>query len=282
MKNKNISIIGAGTMGSGISQVFLQKNFKVTLIDITPGILKKAAEKIISVYEYLVEKGKIKESDKRNYLDNFGTSMDFGSLKSSGLIIETIKEDYESKVDLYKKIECMVPEDMIIASNTSSLAISRLALGFKNPERFLGIHFTNPAPLMDLVEVVKGEKTSNDIMARAVKLVKSIGKVPVKVKDSPGFILNRLLFLYINEAAVLMYGKIAAVGDIDKAMRLGANYQMGPLELADLVGLDITLTILENLYKELKDPKFKPCPILKEKVLSGKLGKKTGEGFYKY
>lgn len=282
MKNKNVSIIGAGTMGCGIAQVFLQKGFKVTLTDISPDILEKAVEKITGVYEHLVEREKIEESDKKRYLDDLGTSMDYGSIRSPGIIIETIKEDYKCKMDVYKEIESIVPEDMIIASNTSSLAISRLAAGFKNPERFLGIHFINPAPLMDLVEVVRGKKTSDDIMAAAVKIVESLGKVPVKVKDSPGFIVNRLLFLYINEAAVLMYGKVAAAEDIDEAMRLGANYPMGPLELADLVGLDIVLTILENLYKELGDPKFKPCPILKEKVLSGKIGKKTGEGFYKY
>lgn len=282
MKNKNVSIIGAGTMGCGIAQVFLQGSFKVLLIDISPDILKRATEKIIGVYEHLVETEIIEESDKKKYLSNFGTSTDLGNLKGSGIIIETIKEDCNYKIDLYKKIEDMVSKDIIIASNTSSLAISKLSLGFKNPERFLGIHFINPAPLMDLVEVVRGEKTSNDVLARAMKLIESIGKVPVKVKDSPGFIINRLLFLYINEAARLLNGKVAAAEDIDRAMRLGANYQMGPLELADFVGLDITLTILENLYKELNDPKYKPCPMLKEKVISGKLGKKTGEGFYKY
>ncbi len=282
MKNKIVSIIGAGTMGCGIAQVFLQASFKVVLIDISGGILEKAAERITDVYKRLVEKEKIKERDKKRYLDNFGTSTDLGGIGRSGIIIETIKEDYGHKVDLYKKIEDVVPDNMVIASNTSSLSISKLALGLKNPDRFLGIHFINPAPLMDLVEVVSGKKTSNDVLARSMKLIESIGKVPVKVKDSPGFIINRLLFLYINEAAVLLHEKVAVAEDIDNAMRLGANYQMGPLELADLVGLDITLTIIENLYKGLGDPKYSPCPVLKEMVAKGKLGRKTGEGFYKY
>jgi len=279
---KSVAIIGAGTMGTGITQVFLQAGFKALLLDIDPGILKKAEKRIADIYSLLVEKEKISLKDRDSYLINLNTSTSLEILKDIPLVIETAKEDLKIKKKLLKKIEDIVPYNTIITSNTSSFSINELASGLKKPGRFIGLHFFNPPPLLPLVEVIMGEKTLKEVKDKITGLLKSIDREPVEVKDSPGFIVNRLLLPYINRAVDLLSEAAASRDDIDKAMRLGANHPMGPLELADHIGLDICLDIMENLYRDLDDTGYKPSDLLKKMVSSGKLGKKTGEGFYKY
>lgn len=279
---KSIAIVGAGTMGTGIVQVFLQAGFKVLLLDIDPGILKKAEKRVADIYSLLIEKGKIALTDKDLYLNNLNTSTSLTAIKNISIIIETVKEDFEIKKKLLKKIEDIVPDNTIITSNTSSFSITGLALGLKRPGRFIGLHFFNPPPLLPLVEVIIGKKTLKEVKNKITGLLKSINREPVEVKDSPGFIVNRLLLPYINRSIDLLSEAAASKEDIDKAMRLGANHPMGPIELADHIGLDICLDIMKNLYRDFGGSGYKPSALLKKMVSTGKLGKKTGEGFYKY
>ena len=279
---KSVAIIGAGTMGTGITQVFLQAGFKVILLDIDAGMLKEAVKRIEGIYSLLLEKEKISLEDRGTYLSNLNTATGLEALENIPLVIETVKEDLQIKKELLGKIEEIVHDHTIITSNTSSFSINGLASGLKKPGRFIGLHFFNPAPLLPLVEVITGERTSKKVKDEVMDLLKSINKEPIEVKDSPGFIVNRLLIPYINKAADLLSESVASIDDIDKAMRLGANHPMGPLELADHIGLDICLDIMENLYSDLNDPGYKPSDLLKKMASSGKLGKKTKEGFYKY
>lgn len=279
---KSVAIVGAGTMGTGIAQVFLQAGFKVMLLDIDHGILKGAKKRLADIYLMLVEKEKISTGDRDFYISNLDTSTSLEMVKDIPLIIETAKEDLKIKKKLLEKIEDIVSHNTIITSNTSSFSINELALGLKRPEMFMGLHFFNPPPLLPLVEVIAGEKTLKQVKDKITDLLKSIDREPVGVKDSPGFIVNRLLLPYINKAIGLLSEAAASRDDIDKAMRLGANHPMGPLELADHIGLDICLDIMENLYGDLDDIGYKPSDLLKKMVSDGKLGKKTGEGFYKY
>ena len=269
-------------MGTGITQVFLQAGFKVILLDIDAGMLKEAVKRIGGIYLLLVEKEKISLEDRGTYLSNLNTATGLEALENIPLVIETVKEDLQIKKELLGKIEEIVHDHTIITSNTSSFSINGLASGLKKPGRFIGLHFFNPAPLLPLVEVITGVKTSKKVKDKVIDLLKSINKEPVEVRDSPGFIVNRLLIPYINKAVDLLSETVASIDDIDKAMRLGANHPMGPLELADHIGLDICLDIMENLYGDLNDPGYKPSDLLKKMVSSGKLGKKTKEGFYKY
>jgi len=279
---KSVAIVGAGIMGTGIAQVFLQAGFKVLLLDIGPDILKGAEKRLSDIYLMLIGKEKISPWDRDFYLSNLNTSTRLEMVKDIPLVIETAKEDLYIKKQLLEKIEDIVSYNTIITSNTSSFSINELALGLKRPGRFMGLHFFNPPPLLPLVEVVMGEKTLKQVKDKIVRLLKSIGREPVEVKDSPGFIVNRLLLPYINRAIDLLSEAAASRDDIDKAMRLGANHPMGPLELADHIGLDICLDIMENLYEDLDGLGYKPSDLLKKMVSSGKLGRKTGEGFYKY
>jgi len=269
-------------MGRGIAQVFLQSGFKVLLIDIEDRILREALQEIKDIYARLAEKGKISSKDKEEYLSGLNVSRDIRNIKGCPLVIEAVKEDIRVKKGLLREIEDVVPPGTIIASNTSSFSIQGLGSVLKKPYRFLGIHFFYPAPVMPLVEVIPGEKTSLEIEDRVISLLKDMGREPVKVKDSPGFIVNRLLLPYLNNAIKLYSQGIASRDDIDKAMKLGTNHPMGPLELADHIGLDICLNILENFYRELKDEASSPARLLREMVSSGKLGKKSGQGFYSY
>jgi len=269
-------------MGRGIAQVFLQSGFKVLLIDIEDRILREALQEIKDIYARLAEKGKISSKDKEEYLSGLNVSRDIRNIKGCPLVIEAVKEDIRVKKGLLREIEDVVPPGTIIASNTSSFSIQGLGSVLKKPHRFLGIHFFYPAPVMPLVEVIPGEKTSLEIEDRVISLLKDMGREPVKVKDSPGFIVNRLLLPYLNNAIKLYSQGIASRDDIDKAMKLGTNHPMGPLELADHIGLDICLNILENFYRELKDEASSPARLLREMVSSGKLGKKSGQGFYSY
>lgn len=279
---KSLAIIGAGTMGTGIAQVFLQAGFKVMLLDIDVGMLEEAVKRIGDIYSILVEKEKMGIEDRDIYLNNLKTATDLEILKDMPLVIETVKENLKIKKELLEKVEDIVPDHTIITSNTSSFSINELASGLKKPGRFLGLHFFNPAPILPLVEVITGEKTLKKVKDKVMGLLKSINREPVEVKDSPGFIVNRLLIPYINKAVDLLSEAAASRDDIDKAMMLGANHPMGPLELADHIGLDICLDIMENLYRDFSDPGYKPSDLLRTMVSSKKLGRKTGEGFYKY
>ena len=279
---QSAAVIGAGTMGRGIAQVFLQSGLKVILLDIDTLILKDASKEIKGIYAYLVGKNKITSTDRDTYLGNLTFSRELKKIKDCPLIIEAVKEELKIKKDLLKVIESIVSPDAIITSNTSSFSINELASVLKNPDRFLGLHFFYPAPVMPLVEIIPGIKTSVSVKDRIISLLESMGKETVSAKDSPGFIVNRLLLPYINNAIKLYSEGIASRDDIDKAMKLGTNHPMGPLELADHIGLDICLNILENFYLACRDEACRPSELLKEMVDSGKLGKKTGRGFYKY
>lgn len=282
MKSEKISVIGAGTMGCGITQVFLQNGYKVNLIDTSEKIIKKSKDKIISNLTKFVDKEKIIESESSKFIANLTTASDLGLIKDSYLVIEAVNENLGLKKSLIGKIENIVSRDTIIASNTSSISITKLALEAKNPEMIIGLHFFNPAPILNLVEVVRGMSTSDKTARLAINVIKDIDKEPIIVKDSPGFIVNRLLIPMINEAIILLSKNVANREDIDKAMKLGANHKIGPLELADFIGLDICLSIMETLYEDLKDPKYKPALLLKRMVSLGKLGRKSKKGFYNY
>lgn len=274
-------VIGAGTMGWSIAQVFATAEYDVVLCDMTREKAiegKKAMDKSLSKR---VDKGKLKEAKKQKILNNVhpGVYKDVADCKFA---IEAIFEDMQAKENVFKQLENIMPSDAILATNTSSLSITELASHLKVPERFIGMHFFNPAPIMKLVEVVHGYKTSQKTTDKALAIAEEVGKIPVQVKESPGFIVNRILIPYINEGIGIFSEGIASAKDIDSAMRLGANHPLGPLELGDLVGLDVCLAILEVLQSETGDPKYRPHLLLRKMVRAGKLGKKTGEGFYQY
>jgi 3-hydroxybutyryl-CoA dehydrogenase len=279
---KSAAIIGAGTMGRGIAQVFLQSGFEVLLLDIDALILKDALREIKDIYSHLVEKGKVTSNEKDTYLSSLTVSKELERIKDYPLIIEAVKEELKVKKDLLKIMESMISPDAVITSNTSAFSINELASVLKKPDRFLGLHFFYPAPVMPLVEIISGKKTSEKVKDRIMSLMENMGKEPVSAQDSPGFIVNRLLLPYINNAIRLYSDGVASRDDIDKAMRLGTNHPMGPLELADHIGLDICLNILETFHRVCRDEGCRPSKLLKEMVSSGKLGKKTGQGFYKY
>ena len=276
---KHIGIIGAGQMGQGIAQVFASHDFTVTLHDVNDEALKKAKSKLTETLNKLVEKNKIDANQAKSTLSRITYSGDF---KDCNLVIEAAIENFEIKTQIFKHIESQVSSDCIIATNTSSISINKLADNLDKPARFLGIHFMNPAPIMPLIEVIKGKQTSDSTMKTALDLINTIGKQPVISADSPGFIVNRILIPMLNESIILLHDKVASAEDIDKAMMLGAGFPMGPLKLADFIGLDTCLAIMEVLHKELKSDKYKPSELLRKYVKDGKLGKKSGHGFYDY
>jgi 3-hydroxybutyryl-CoA dehydrogenase len=279
---QTIGVIGAGTMGAGIAQVGALAGLSVVMLDIDEKRVTKGRDAIAGGLERLVKKAKLSAAERDSALARLRGATDYGALGDADLIIEAATEDEALKLKILRQADGLAKKDAILATNTSSISITKLAAAMKRPAKFVGLHFFNPVPLMALVEVVRGRQTDDATVEAAAALAKRLGKTPVVVKDSPGFVVNRLLCPMLNEA-VLAYGEgIASAQDIDEAMKLGCNHPIGPLALADLIGLDVLLAVMEVFHREFKDPKYRPAPLLKEMVADGKLGRKSGRGFHTY
>jgi len=279
---KRIAIVGSGTMGNGIAQVCAATGYDVDMIDVKQEFLDRAIKTITKSFDRLIKKEKITEDDKKAALGHINASTDLSVAKNAQLVIEAVTEDLSIKLDIFKKLEELCPPDTIFASNTSSLPITQLAAITKRPDKFIGMHFMNPVPMMKLIEVIRGIATSDDTFALVSDISKKLGKTPVEVNDFPGFAVNRILFPMINEAIYAYMEGVATVESIDEVMKLGAGYPMGPFTLADFIGLDVCLAILEVMHEGLGDPKYRPCPLLRKMVQAGYLGRKSGRGFYDY
>ncbi|MBS1746856.1 MAG: 3-hydroxybutyryl-CoA dehydrogenase [Bacteroidetes bacterium] len=280
---KNISVIGAGTMGNGIAHVFAQNNFNVMLIDVNAGQLEKALQTISTNFDRQISKGTISEDVKKNALDHISTLKSIKEgVQHADIVVEAATENIEMKLKIFKEIDENAPAAAILASNTSSISITKIASVTKRPEKVIGMHFMNPVPVMKLVEIINGFSTDAGVTQTIVELSRQLGKVPCVVNDYPGFIANKILMPMINEAVYSLYEGIAGVEAIDTIMKLGMAHPMGPLQLADFIGLDVCHSILNVLYEGFGNPKYAPCPLLTNMVTAGKLGVKTGEGFYVY
>jgi 3-hydroxybutyryl-CoA dehydrogenase len=281
MEIKQIGVIGAGTMGGGIAQVAAQSGYEVVLEDMNEEYVKAGFAKIKERLEKRVSEGKLENKEKERILSNIRTTASLEDCRAADLIIEAVVEKEDMKKQIFKQLDNLCTDETIFATNTSSIPITRLAQVTKRHERFAGMHFSNPAYIMKLVEVIRGLRTSEETIAVITTVAEKMGKIPVVVNDSPGFVVNRMLMPMINDAIFCLQEGVAPKESIDTIMKLGANHPMGPLELADLVGLDICLAILEVLHAELGE-KYRPCPMLRKMVAGGKLGRKSGEGFYEY
>jgi len=278
-----ISVIGAGTMGNGIAHVFAQNGFKVTLVDISPAQLDKAIQNINKNFDRQIAKGTVTEEQKRSALANIKTeSRIHEGVKNVQLVVEAATENIELKLKIFEELDRYCPGETILASNTSSISITKIAAVTGRADQVIGMHFMNPVPVMKLVEVINGYATKKEVTGTVVALSKQLGKIPCVVNDYPGFIANRILMPMINEAIYSLYEGIAGVQEIDTVMKLGMAHPMGPLQLADFIGLDVCLSILHVLHDGFGNPKYAPCPLLVNMVTAGKLGVKSGEGFYTY
>lgn len=277
-----VSVIGTGTMGAGIVQAFAQAGVPVLMKSRSEASYQKALAKITKSLSKLVEKGKMTEETKNTVLANITTTTDYKALADSDLIIEAAVETMDLKKELFKELDELCKPEAVLASNTSSLSITEIAACTNRPDKVIGMHFFNPATVMKLVEIIKGQKTSDEVTNSITELAKSIGKVPVLVNEAPGFVVNRILIPMVNEGIGILADGVATKEEIDEAMKLGANHPMGPLALGDLIGLDVCLAIMEVLHEEFGDDKYRPHPLLKKMVRANLLGRKTGEGFYKY
>jgi 3-hydroxybutyryl-CoA dehydrogenase len=279
---EHIGVVGAGQMGSGIAQVFATAGLKVTVYDAATAQLERSAKGIAGSLAKFVEKGKVAAEERDAAIARLAYSNDMASLAGCDLVVEAIVEQLEVKLEVFGKLSGLVRPDAILASNTSSLPITQLAAAVAQPERFIGMHFMNPVPLMQLVEVIRGLKTSDEVHAAVMELARRLGKMPVTVNDAAGFVSNRILLPMINEAFFALQEGVASAEDIDTVMKLGMNHPMGPLTLADFIGLDTCLSIMEVLHAELGDDKYRPCPLLRKYVRAGALGRKSGEGVFNY
>lgn len=280
---KNIAVIGAGTMGNGIAHVFAQSGYKVQLIDISQEYLQKGMATITKNLDRMLAKGKITEADKSRTLKNIATYTDLSKgVSTAQLVVEAATEQRDIKLGLFKELDAITDANTILATNTSSISITQIASVTAKPENVIGMHFMNPVPIMNLVEIIRGYNTSDETTKTVMELAKKLGKTPTEVNDYPGFVANRILMPMINEAIETVYHGVAGVEEIDTVMKLGMAHPMGPLQLADFIGLDVCLSILNVMYDGFKNPKYAPCPLLVNMVMAKKLGVKSGEGFYDY
>ena len=279
---KKISIIGAGTMGNGIAQVFAMNNYHVNLIDLNSNSLTNAINRITTNLDRMIKRDVISSDQKTATLDNISTSTDINNAKSSDLVIEAVTENIKVKMKIFTQLDQICSSETILATNTSSISITEIAASTKREDKVIGMHFMNPVPIMKLVEVIRGRKTSDETTKTIIEISETVKKIAIEVNDYPGFIANRILLPMINEAIEALNTGVAKVSNIDSIMKIGMGYPMGPLQLADFIGLDVCLSILEVMYEGFKDSKYAPSELLVNMVKSGKLGVKSGEGFYDY
>ena len=280
---KNVAVIGAGTMGNGIAHTFAQSGFKVQLIDISQDALNKGLATIGKNLDRMVAKEKITEADKEETLNNITTFTRITEgVKDTGLVVEAATENVDLKLKIFKQLDEDCSEGTILATNTSSISITQIAAATSRPDKVIGMHFMNPVPIMKLVEIIRGYNTSDEVTTAIMEMSRTLGKIPVEVNDYPGFVANRILMPMLNESIETLYNGVAGVIEIDTVMKLGMAHPMGPLQLADFIGLDVCLSILNVMYEGFRNPKYAPCPLLVNMVSAGKLGIKSGEGFYDY
>lgn len=282
MTAHKVGVIGAGQMGNGIAQVFAQAGHQVVMADISDEMVQRGLTVIGSSLDRLIKKGTLQAADRETVLGRITPTTDLHQMATVDVVVEAAIERRELKFDLFRQIDTLCRPSAILASNTSSISITEIAAQTKRPQQVIGMHFFNPVPLMGLVEIVRGLATSDETYALVESLARQLGKTPVEVNDFPGFVSNRILMPMINEAIFALYEGVASAEAIDTVMKLGMNHPMGPLQLADFIGLDTCLAIMEVLHTGLGDPKYRPCPLLRKMVAAGRLGKKSGQGFYSY
>lgn len=280
---KNIVVIGAGTMGNGIAHTFAQSGYQVHLVDVSQEAIDRGMKTISSNLERMIAKGNLTEKQKEETLGNITSFTKLSdAAKSADLIVEAATENQDLKLKIFAEMDKFAPENCILATNTSSISITKIAAATSRPEKVIGMHFMNPVPIMKLVEIIKGYSSSKDTFDAVFEMAKALGKIPVEANDYPGFVANRILMPMINEAIETLYNGVAGVEEIDTVMKLGMAHPMGPLQLADFIGLDVCLAILNVMYEGFKNPKYAPNPLLVNMVMAGKKGVKSGEGFYDY